>query len=44
VNPPRYTDLSQFGYGNTVRIREHIASSYEASARYLSEQSLGADS
>jgi NTE family protein len=44
ATPPRYTDLSQFRYGSTARIREHIASAYEASARYLTERSLGVDS
>jgi NTE family protein len=41
VNPPRYSDLSQFRYRNTSNVREHISRAYEASARYLRENSLG---
>jgi NTE family protein len=33
--PPRYTDLSQFRYRDTSRIRDHIERAYEASCAYL---------
>ena len=41
VDPPRYTDISQFRYRDTSRIRDRIARAYEASLRYLEEHSLG---
>ena len=34
-DPPRYTDLSQFRYRDTTKVREHIDRAYEASLRYL---------
>jgi NTE family protein len=41
VDPPRYSELSQFRYRDRSRIREHIARAYEASARYLRERGRG---
>ena len=41
VDPPRYTDLSQFRYRDRSNVGEHIARAYEASAGYLREKSLG---
>ena len=38
---PRYTDLSQFRYRDTSKVRERIARAHEASARYLDEHGLG---
>lgn len=40
VAPPRYTDLSQFRYRDTSKIRDHVARAYEASTRYLREGSI----
>ncbi len=41
LNPPRYSDISQFRYRDTSKIRDHISRAYDASARYLTERSLG---
>ena len=41
VDPPRYTDISQFRYRDTSKIRDRITRAYEASLHYLEEQSLG---
>ena len=41
ANPPRYTDISQFRYGDTSRIRDHIQTAYESSARYVRERGVG---
>ena len=41
VDPPSYTDLSQFRYRDTSKIGDRIARAYDASARYLAERSLG---
>ena len=38
AEPPRYTDLSQFRYRDTSKVRSHIESAYEASVRYLDER------
>jgi NTE family protein len=35
--PPRYTDLSQFRYRDTTRVRGHIETAYEASGRFLDD-------
>lgn len=35
---PRFTDLSQFRYRDTSRIKDHIARAYEASKEYLAKQ------
>ena len=40
-DPPRYTDLSQFRYGDTAHVQERIARAGVASARYLEDQELG---
>jgi NTE family protein len=40
-DPPRYTDLSQFGYRDTAHVQERIARAGAASARYLEDQELG---
>lgn len=37
IQPPRYTDLSQFRYRDTSKVRGHIESAYEASGRFLDE-------
>jgi NTE family protein len=34
-DPPRYTELSQFRYGDTSRIPEHIERAFQASLAYL---------
>lgn len=41
LNPPGYTDLSQFRYRDRSKVRDHIARAYGASARYLRENSIG---
>jgi len=41
TDPPRYTDISQFRYRDTSRIRDRITRAYEASLAYLEENSLG---
>lgn len=41
ANPPRYTDVSQFRYRDSSKIRDHISRAHEASASYLRENSLG---
>jgi NTE family protein len=38
TEPPRYTDLSQFRYRDTSKVRAHIDAAYEASVRHLDEQ------
>jgi NTE family protein len=43
VDPPRYSDLSQFRYRDRSNVREHVSRAYEASTRYLHESSLGGD-
>jgi NTE family protein len=40
VDPPRYSDLSQFRFWDRSNIREHISRAHEASARYLDEGAL----
>src|SRR5918997_17071 len=41
TDPPRYTDISQFRYRDTSRIRDRITRAYEASLAYLEENSIG---
>ena len=41
-DPQRYTDLSQFRYRDTSKIRDHIAGAYAASARYLADHAAPA--
>jgi NTE family protein len=38
---PRYTDRSQFRYGDMAKVGARIARAHEASARYLDEHGLG---
>ena len=40
-DPPRFTDRSQFRYGDATNVRERIDRAHEASARYLDEHGLG---
>jgi NTE family protein len=42
TEPPRYTDLSQLRYRDMTKVRGHIDTAYEASARYLAETGAGA--
>jgi NTE family protein len=41
VDPPRYTDLSQFRYRDASRIGERIERAHAASLDYLAERGLG---
>src|SRR5918998_838927 len=41
VDPPRYSDLSQFRYRDTSRIRDRIERAHAASLAYLAERGLG---
>jgi NTE family protein len=43
VDPPRYTDLSQFRYRDGSRIGERIERAHAASLAYLAEHRLGAE-
>ena len=38
---PRYTDRSQFRYGDMTKVGERISRAYEATARHLAERGLG---
>lgn len=40
--PPRYSDLSQYRYRDTSKVRGRIARAHEASAQYLEAHGLGA--
>ena len=42
VEPPRYSDISQFRYRDTSKIRGHIERAYEASREYLDAVARGA--
>ena len=43
LDPPRFTDRSQFRYRSTPDVRERIDRAHEASAAYLEQHSLGRD-
>jgi NTE family protein len=41
VDPPRYTDISQFRYRDTSKVRPRIERAYEASLEYLEQHAIG---